>query len=144
MKCTNSDLENVSYNRISNIQQTLVSNPVLYIYSKDEDSLKRQEEQLMRYCDDWLLKPKMIYIDLGCPNFLLNKSNLFLLLSENSDTDIMITSVDRLTRKPIEVLELNKICEEKNIRIFETKNNDYLFLFDFNKDIKSKGDDYGL
>lgn len=129
--------------RLSNVEQSINPNCIIYIYSKDKNALTSQENMLKNYCENWLLKPQKIYKDLCVPNFLSNKSNLTKMLFENSDTDIIISSVDRISRDMKELLDIELLCKEKNIRFFDVSARDFVLaqtLEMYNK----KSDDYEL
>ncbi len=143
MKSINKELRAVCYCRLSNIQQTLNPDCIIYLYSKDKDALDRQEQQLKDYCKGWLLNPKKVYKDLGGPNFLSNKSDLVRMLFENSNTDILILSADRLSRNIKDLFDIGMLCNEKNIRFFDISSNNYVFE-DQLKIYKNKDHDYGL
>jgi len=131
------------YCRVGNIEQTINPNCIIYSYSKDNDALVRQEFILNEFCKSWLLKPKKTYKDLGGPNFLSNKSDLVKMLFENSNVDIIISSVDRLSRNIKELMDIEALCQEKNIRFFDISSRDFVLIPHLNIYHK-KEDNYGL
>ncbi len=119
------------YCRLSNIQQTLNPDCILYVYSKDGAELERQELYLRSYCKGWLLNPIKVYKDSG-KNRLDDKPNLRNLLLENTDKDIIILNNTRLSRDTFDMFSISDICEENNLRFFSTRENNYLFDEYFN------------
>ena len=119
------------YCRFGNIQQTLRDNCILYLYSKNGDKLKEQETFLKNYCKIWSLTPSKIYKDFG-KNTLDNKHNLKKLLLENQNKDILVINNTRLSRNYDDMFYIADICEENNLRIFSTRENEFLFDEYFN------------
>lgn len=119
------------YCRVRNIQQTIRPNCILYLYSKNGSDLKIQESYLKSYCEGWLLNPIKIYKDTG-KNILDNKPNLKRLLLENQDKDIIILNNTRLSRNYEDMLDIADICKENNLRIFSTRENEFIFDEYFN------------
>ncbi len=131
------------YCRVGNYYQTLKDNCVLYVYSRDIDSLNRQETVLKEYCDSKNIKYSGVCKDLGGSNFLENKKELLNLINTNYDIDIIISSASRVGRNMIDTLNLLEMCDEKNIRIYDIESNNY--LLDNLKQMKNVlGEDYGL
>lgn len=130
------------YCRLSNIEQSLNPDCILYLYSKNEESLLRQEMMLKKYCSSWLLKPRKIYKDFGKSNYLSNKENLMELIKENSNQDVLIISIDRLSRNILEITKIEKICKMKKIRFFDVSTKQY--VFDILDNIKNVKKDYEL
>lgn len=119
------------YCRLSRIQQTLRPDCILYLYSKNGDDLRNQEIYLKGYCELWELKPSKIYKDTG-KNILDNKPNLKRLLLENQDKDIIILNNTRLSRNYEDLFSIADICKENNLRIFSTRENEFIFDEYFN------------
>ncbi len=117
------------YCRLSNIQQTLNPDCILYVYGKDGAELERQELYLRSYCKGWLLNPIKVYKE---KNRLEDKPNLRKLLLENKDRDIIILNNTRLSRDMVDMFNISDICKENNLRFFSTRENNYLFDDFFN------------
>lgn len=122
-------------------EQTIKNNCILYVYGKSEESINIQEEKLSSFCKEWLLNPVKVYKDYGGSNFLENKSNLMKLFSENQDIDMIIFSFDRISGNLLEVMKIDSLSSDKNIRIYDIKNNAFvseLFQSDIAKKIKEE------
>lgn len=118
-----------SYMRLSNYEESLNRNCILYIYSKDSSEILRQQLMLECFCNEWGLIPEKIYNDSG-KNFLNDKKSLNSLLLENSNNDIIILDDTRLSRSIKDMLLINEMCKARNLRIFSI--NDREFIFDIN------------
>lgn len=118
-----------SYMRLSNYEESLNKNCILYIYSKDSSENLRQQLMLECFCNEWGLIPEKIYNDCG-KNFLNDKKSLNSLLLENSNNDIIILDDTRLSRSIKDMLLINEMCKARNLRIFSI--NDREFIFDIN------------
>lgn len=118
-----------SYMRLSNYEESLNKNCILYIYSKDSSEILRQQLMLECFCNEWGLIPEKIYNDSG-KNFLNDKKSLNSLLLENSNNDIIILDDTRLSRSIKDMLLINEMCKARNLRIFSI--NDREFIFDIN------------
>lgn len=143
MKSINLDKKVAVYCRLSNVEQAIKPDCIIYAYSKDKDALLSQESMLKNFCKSWLLKPQKIYKDLGGPNFLSNKSDLVKMLFENSNVDIIISSVDRISRDMKEIIDIELLCKEKNIRFFDVSLRDFVLTQPL-RIYSKKGEDYGL
>ena len=130
------------YCRLSNIEQTLKSDCILYLYSKNTEGLLSQAVTLKKICNSRLLKPNLIYEDSNKLNFLSNKENLMKLISENSNVDVLVTSVDRLSKNILELTNIQKLCKMKKIRFFDVSARQY--VFDILDNIKNVKKDYEL
>lgn len=118
-----------SYMRLTNYEESLNKNCILYIYSKDSSEILRQQLMLECFCNEWGLIPEKIYNDSG-KNFLNDKKSLNSLLLENSNNDIIILDDTRLSRSIKDMLLINEMCKARNLRIFSI--NDREFIFDIN------------
>mgnify|MGYP002624264779 CR=1 FL=1 len=116
---------------LDDIQKSLSPECIIYVYCKNGEELKRQELYLKGYCDLCEIKPIKIYKDTG-KNFLDNKPNLKQLLLENKDIDIIILNNSRLSRRFEDMFSIADICEENNLRIFSTRENEFIFDEFFN------------
>lgn len=130
------------YCRLSNIEQTLKSDCILYLYSKNTEGLLSQAVTLKKFCNSRLLKPNLIYEDSNKLNFLSNKENLMKLISENSNVDVLVTSIDRLSKNILELTDIQKLCKMKKIRFFDVSARQY--VFDILDNIKNVKKDYEL
>lgn len=130
------------YCRLSNIEQTLKSDCILYLYSKNTEGLLSQAVTLKKFCNSRLLKPKLIYEDSNKLNFLSNKENLMKLISENLNVDVLVTSMDRLSKNILELTNIQKLCKMKKIRFFDVSARQY--VFDILDNIKNVKKDYEL
>lgn len=127
----------------------LSRNVILYCYSKSNEALVEQQ----RYTRFMLTGMKKnileIYSDSYVSNSIKNKSNLLKMLDENYDVDIVISSVDRLTRNMNEMIEIKNICNKNKLRIFSIKEREFVFdnfIFDAIKEfieIIKDGDSMG-
>ena len=63
------------------------------------------------------------------------------LFLENQDIDIIIFSLDRISRNLLEIMKIDSLSNKKNIRIFDISNNCYisdLFQCDIAKEVKEE------
>lgn len=115
------------YNRISNSYPEISDNAIAYCYSKKGNGIELQEFMIRCFLEQNGKEYKKIFFDSGVSNLLKSKTNLQKILNLK-DIDIVVLSLDRLTRNSIEFQEINSICKENNIKIFGIKQN--LFLSD--------------
>lgn len=125
------------YYGVDNYKGGFSKNLVIYLYSKksEDHKLNFQHILIKRFCEVQKVNAVKMYVDCSCKNNLDDKPNLKRMLNENNDTDIVIFSIDRLSRKIEDLIKINNICEEKNIRIYDLQNDE--FLFEENEFIKS-------
>lgn len=115
------------YCRLSNYKDLFSNNSVIYIYSKNKDKLTFQNILLKQFCKEHKINPIKMYVDSGCKNNLDSKYSLKRLLEENTNTDVIIFSQDRLSRKMEDIFKIHDICKEKNIGIYDYQNETFLF-----------------
>lgn len=114
------------YARLSNYEDSLNKNCILYIYAKNSESIENQQFLLKDYCESLGLNPIKVYIDTG-KNFLDDKEELNLMLLENTDNDIIVFDESRLSRKMEDLVMINKMCSARNLRIFSYKTGCFVF-----------------
>jgi hypothetical protein len=110
-----------------NIFQNISDNVIIYCYAKNGDSLKEQQKYIRITCLIDNKKITKIYSDACVSNTLNDKSNLNKLLQENSNVDVVISSIDRLTRKNEDMKLLKEICKKNKIRFYSIKENKIIF-----------------
>jgi len=116
----------VNLDKTNNFSELISDTPVVYCYAKNLDSLNNQRNYINNFCKENMKNPTRFYIDYGVSNFLKNKKDLQELLSNNENIDILVFSIDRLTRDFDEMLSISSMCKDKNINIFGIKENELL------------------
>lgn len=119
--------DNDDYSRLNNLHKEIKNNCFIYVYSKDKNTMSSQMNYLIEYCQNWSLKPKKVIVDLGRANFVKNKPNLANLICNESNLDIIIYDITRLSRSTSDLYDIADICKENNIRIFDVDKSDFLF-----------------
>ena len=59
------------------------------------------------------------------------------LISENSNVDVLVTSMDRFSKNILELTNIQKLCNMKKIRFFDVSARQY--VFDILDNIKDNG-----
>jgi hypothetical protein len=131
------------YTRLSNYSNLLGNEVILYAYSKEEYNIDYQIKYLKIFCNSNNLKIKEIYIDYFGSNKLENKINLKKLLESNSNINVLITNLDRLSRNLNDMLDIENKCSKNKINFYDINSNKFVFdkYFEIIKNLQRNGDD---
>lgn len=146
----NSDNKAVYYSRFSNYADMLGKDILIYVYAKDEALVKNQLQKVKSFCKHNNLNCLCVYIDSQGSNKLENKINLRKLIDENSNINVLVTGIDRLSRNTMDIFDIQNLCKKKNIGFFDISSDKFIFddLFhSFEKiieEIANKGSDEKL
>lgn len=110
-----------------NLDKAKIKNSIIYIYAKTKELVSRQLHFLLNYCKKNDITYSNVYIDTEVSNFLKNKDNLKKLINENSDTVVLISNTDRITRNVFDFIELKNKSNQKNIKFYDISNDMYAF-----------------
>lgn len=140
-------LNNASmYIRLSNFQDLLGDEPIIYIYGKDKELATQQLSLVNGICKSKNIKTGKVYMDIGGSNRLNYKINLKKLINENKNNNILVLNGSRLTRDTFELFELKSLFHKNNLNIYDLTSDS--FVFDNNlellEEIYSKGSDKDL
>ena len=81
---------------------------------------------------------------------IINKINLKNLIDENSNINVLVTGIDRLSRNTMDLFDIQNLCEKKNIGFFDISSDEFIFdnfFHTFEKvieEIANKGSDKKL
>jgi hypothetical protein len=114
------------YSRFSNYDDILGKDVLIYVYSKDEEIAKRQLQNIMLFCKKNNLNCLSSYVDNFGSNKLNNKISLKKMINENSNINVIISNIDRLSRDIMDIFEINKLCHQKNIGIYDINSDDFI------------------
>lgn len=115
------------YSRISSYNDLLGNNVLIYVYGKDKDLVNRQLNFIKNFCFHNGIKFSNIYIDMGCANFLKNKTSLQKLLKDNPNSTVLISNTDRLSRNIFDYIEIKNQMFNNKIKFFNITTNEFEF-----------------
>lgn len=131
------------YIRLSNNSNLLGDEVILYAYSKEKKNVDFQVKCLKEFCNSNNLKVKKIYSDYFGSNKLENKINLKKLLESNSNINVLITNLDRLSRTLSDMLNIENQSIKNKINFYDIDSNKFVFdkYFKIIKSLQRNGDD---
>ena len=138
------------YARFSTYADMLGKDVIAYIYAKEERLVDFQLSHLKTFSKTKNLNIKNIYIDTFGSNKLENKINLKNLIDENTNINVLVTGIDRLSRNTMDLFDIQNLCEKKNIGFFDISSDEFIFdnfFHTFEKvieEIANKGSDKKL
>ena len=138
------------YARFSTYADMLGKDVIAYIYAKEERLVDFQTRYLKTFAKTNNLNIKNIYVDTFGSNKLENKINLKKLIDENSNINVLVTGIDRLSRNTMDLFDIKNLCENKNIGFYDISSDKFIFdnfFHTFEKvieEIANKGSDEEL
>ena len=138
------------YARFSTYADMLGKDVVAYIYAKEERLVDFQLSHLKFFSKTNNLNIKNVYVDTFGSNKLENKINLKKLIDENSNINVLVTGIDRLSRNTMDLFDIKNLCENKNIVFYDISSDKFIFdnfFHTFEKvieEIANKGSDEEL
>ena len=138
------------YARFPTYADMLGKDVVAYIYAKEERLVDFQLSHLKFFSKTNNLNIKNVYVDTFGSNKLENKINLKKLIDENSNINVLVTGIDRLSRNTMDLFDIKNLCENKNIGFYDISSDKFIFdnfFHTFEKvieEIANKGSDEEL
>lgn len=102
-----------------------LNNPIIYFFAKSNDIYFYKFEKAKYFLDKYQISNSNVYYDIYKRNNLKFKNKLNKILLSYSNVDLCILSITDLGRSMIDLLNIMKLCNEKNIRIFNFERNQF-------------------
>lgn len=102
-----------------------LNNPIIYFFAKSNDIYFSKFEKAKYFLDKYQINNSNVYYDIYKRNNLKFKNKLNKILLSYSNVDLCILSITDLGRSMTDLLNIMKLCNEKNIRIFNFERNQF-------------------
>ena len=101
-----------------------LNNPIVYFFAKSNDIYFSKFEKVKYILEKHQINNN-VYYDIYKRNNLKFKNKLNKILLSYSNVDLCILSITDLGRSMTDLLNIMKLCNEKNIRIFNFERNQF-------------------
>lgn len=101
-----------------------LNNPIVYFFAKSNDIYFSKFEKVKCFLEKYQINNK-VYYDIYKRNNLKFKNKLNKILLSYSNVDLCILSIRDLGRSMTDLLNIMKLCNERNIRIFDFEKNKF-------------------
>ena len=101
-----------------------LNNPIIYFFAKSNDIYFSKFEKVKCFLEKYQINNK-VYYDIYKRNNLKFKNKLNKILLSYSNVDLCILSIRDLGRSMTDLLNIMKLCNERNIRIFDFEKNKF-------------------
>ena len=95
-----------------------LNNPIIYFFAKSNDIYFSKFEKVKCFLEKYQINNK-VYYDIYKRNNLKFKNKLNKILLSYSNVDLCILSIRDLGRSMTDLLNIMKLCNERNIRIYD-------------------------
>lgn len=101
-----------------------LNNPIVYFFAKSNDIYFSKFEKAKYFLEKYQINNN-VYYDIYKRNNLKFKNKLNKILLSYSNVDLCILSIRDLGRSMTDLLNIMKLCNERNIRIFDFEKNKF-------------------
>lgn len=101
-----------------------LNNPIVYFFAKSNDIYFSKFEKVKCFLEKYKINNN-VYYDIYKRNNLKFKNKLNKILLSYSNVDLCILSIRDLGRSMTDLLNIMKLCNERNIRIFDFEKNKF-------------------
>lgn len=101
-----------------------LNNPIVYFFAKSNDIYFSKFEKAKYFLEKYQINNN-VYYDIYKRNNLKFKNKLNKILLSYSNVDLCILSITDLGRSMTDLLNIMKLCNERNIRIFDFEKNKF-------------------